>query len=344
MMLAPIELLPVNIVQLLMLFVSLLAIAMLRGQPRYTGLVLAFLVQALAVLFNFLEELRFVPVFVTPAMSLAGGPSLYLFVRVLVRPEQPLAWRDAVHFVPALIALFFASHIGWVLAIGALSQLIYLKLSLVLLLRYERAIKERRADTERLQLRWLMWLLFTLMGLIVIEIVRANLQPFLPYELRNQWYFIDQVILLLLLAGFLVGIVRQPEIFDDLREFEEAEKVSTEASNEQAVSLFTEIDGLVKREELFLKPRLALQDIASLTGLNAKDISWAINHGGQTSFADYINQLRIAQVVEMAQSQPQRPLLDIALDAGFSSKSSFNAVFKKQTGMPPSRYLKSLES
>lgn len=344
MMLAPIELLPVNSVQLLMLFVSLLAIAMLRGQPRYTGLVLAFLVQALAVLFNFLEELRFVPVFVTPAMSLAGGPSLYLFVRVLVRPEQPLAWRDAVHFVPAFIALFFASYIGWVLALGALSQLIYLKLSLVLLLRYERAIKERRADSERLQLRWLMWLLFTLMGLIVIEIVRANLQPFLPYELRNQWYFIDQVILLLLLAGFLVGIVRQPEIFDDLREFEEAEKVSTEASNEQAVSLFTEIDGLVKREELFLKPRLALQDIASLTGLNAKDISWAINHGGQTSFADYINQLRIAQVVEMAQSQPQRLLLDIALDAGFSSKSSFNAVFKKQTGMPPSRYLKSLES
>ena len=344
MMLAPIELLPVNVVQLLMLFVSVLAIAMLRGQHRYSGLLLAFLVQALAVLFNFLEELRFVPVLVTPAMSLAGGPSLYLFVRVLVRPEQPLVWRDAVHFVPALVALFFASHIGWALALGALSQLIYLKLSLVLLLRYERAIKERRADTERLQLRWLMWLLFTLMGLIVIEIVRANLQPFLPYELRNQWYFIDQVILLLLLASFLVGIIRQPEVFDDLREFEEAEKANTQASNEQALSLFTEIDSLVKTEELFLKPRLALQDIASLTGLNAKDISWAINQGGQTSFADYINQLRIAQVVEMAQSQPQKSLLDIALDAGFSSKSSFNAVFKKQTGMPPSRYLKSLES
>jgi len=344
MMLAPIELMPVNIVQLLMLFVSILAIAMLRGQRRYVGLVLAFSVQALAVLFNFLEELRFVPVLVTPAMSLAGGPSLYLFVRILVRPEQPLVWRDAVHFVPAFIALFFASYIGWVLALGALSQLIYLKRSLVLLLRYERAIKERRADTERLQLRWLMWLLFTLMGLIVIEIIRANLQSFLPFDLRNQWYFIDQVILLLLLAGFLVGIVRQPEIFDDLQEFEEAEKANSQASNEQALSLFNEIDGLVKREGLFLRPRLALQDIASLTGLNAKDISWAINQGGQTSFADYINQLRIAQVVEMAQSQPQKSLLDIALDAGFSSKSSFNAVFKKQTGMPPSRYLKSLES
>ena len=344
MMLAPIELLPVNMIQLLMLFMSLLAIAMLRGQPRYIGLVLAFSVQALAVLFNFLEELRFVPVLVTPAMSLAGGPSLYLFVRVLVRPEQPLAWRDAAHFVPALIALFFASYIAWVLALGALSQLIYLKLSLLLLLRYQHAIKERRADTERLQLRWLMWLFFTLMGFIVVEIIRANLQPFLPFELRNQWYFIDQVILLTLLVSILIGIVRQPEIFDDLQEFEEAEKTSERASVEQALSLFNEIDNLVKQESLFLKPRLALQDLATITGLNTKDISWAINQGGQTSFADYINQLRVAKVVEMAQLQPQKSLLDIALNAGFSSKSSFNAVFKKQTGMTPSRYLKSLES
>lgn len=344
MMLAPIELLPVNIAQLLMLFVSLLSIAMLRGQPRYTGLVLAFSVQALAVLFNFLEELRFVPVFVTPAMSLAGGPGLYLFVRVLVRPERPLTWRDSAHFVPALIALLFAHYIVWVLAIGALSQLIYLKLSLLLLLRYQRAIKERRADTERLQLRWLMWLFFTLMGFIVVEIIRANLQPFLPFELRNQWYFIDQVILLTLLASILIGIVRQPEVFDDLQEFEEAEKATEQASAEQALSLFNEIDNLVKRESLFLKPRLALQDLATHTGLSTKDISWAINQGGQTSFADYINQLRIAKVVEIAQSQPQKSLLDIALDAGFSSKSSFNAVFKKQTGMTPSRYLKSLKS
>lgn len=33
-----------------------------------------------------------------------------------------------------------------------------------------------------------------------------------------------------------------------------------------------------------------------------------------------------------------RYVLAIALDAGFSSKSTFNAVFKKQTGMTPSQF------
>ncbi len=31
-------------------------------------------------------------------------------------------------------------------------------------------------------------------------------------------------------------------------------------------------------------------------------------------------------------------LLSIALDAGFNSKSSFNVIFKKHTGMTPSEY------
>lgn len=89
---------------------------------------------------------------------------------------------------------------------------------------------------------------------------------------------------------------------------------------------------------------MSLQDIAGYTGLSVKDISWAINTGGGQSFADYINQLRIARVVDMAKRQNHRTLLDIAMDAGFSSKSSFNSVFKKHTGQTPSQYLKGAES
>ena len=347
-MLSSIQLLPVNIVQLLMLFVSCLAVFSLRGGPRYGGVILAFTLQAIAVFVNFIEELHMVPVVVSPALSLASGPGLYLFVRVLVRTDSPLSRRDFAHFLPVIFALFFHTYINWVLAFGAVSQLVYLKFSLSLIMRYQHAVRERRSDTERLQLRWLMRLLFSLMCLIVIEVLRANLQPYLPYDFRNQWYLIDQVILLLLLSGFFVGIVRQPEIFDGLGEFEASEKSNEarneESANENARNIFVEIDTRVKRDSLFLQPRLTLHDIAEITGLNSKDISWAINQGGNVSFADYINALRVAYVVEMAQSQPKRPLLDMALDAGFSSKSSFNAVFKKQTGMSPGRYLKSLES
>ncbi len=346
MFLTEVHLLPVNIIQILSVFTCLLAIAMLHGEKRYTGVVLAFSVHALVMLFNLLEELQLTShvMLVTPVLSLTSGPALYLFIRILLKPNRPLSVSDIWHFSPAFIGLIFSHYIVGVLAAGALSQLIYLAVSLHMLVRYKRAIQERRSDPERLELSWLFRLLFVLSFLIVTEVVRVNLQPYLPYSLRNQWYFTDQVILLLLLTGLIVGLVRQSEVFSGLSEFEQNEKAPAPDSHDQAQSIFSELDDTIKQAQLFRTPRLALQDIANHTGLSVKDISWAINQGGRMSFADYINGLRINQVIQDARRAQHRTLLDIALDAGFSSKSSFNAAFKKHTGSSPTQYLKGPES
>jgi AraC-like DNA-binding protein len=344
--LTEVPLLPVNIIQILSVFTCLLAVAMLHGEKRYTGVVLAFSVHALVMLFNLLEELRLTTnlMLVTPALSLTSGPALYLFIRILLKPDRPMSMSDIWHFSLACIALFFTHHITVVLAVGALSQLTYLAVSLHMLIRYKRAIQERRSDPERLELSWLFRLLFILSFIIVAEVIRVNLQPYLPYQIRNQWYFTDQVVLLLLLTGLIVGLVRQSEVFSGLSEFEQNEKAPAPDSHDQAQSIFSELDETIKQAQLFRTPRLALQDLANHTGLSVKDISWAINQGGRMSFADYINGLRINEVIQGAQASDRRALLDIALDAGFSSKSSFNAAFKKHTGLSPTQYLKGPES
>lgn len=346
MLISTLHLLPVNIVQILSIFVYVLGMVILRGEKRYNGLMVAFLLSAVSMVFNLFEELGATGeiILITPSFTLTVGPSLYLFIRVLIRPERPLAWRDCRHGLPALISLLFTQHFMWVLAAGALSQLIYLGISLHVLMRYKRAINERRSDPDRLDLNWLFNLFFLLVVLIVVEIIRVNLQPVLPYSLKNHWYLIDQVIFLFLITGFLVGLIRQPEIFTGLTEFEQTDLPAQNTDNDQAHSIFKEIDGIVKTRQLFRTPRLSLQDIADQTGLLTKDISWAINQGGKVSFADYINSLRLQQVIDDVKSKTSSTLLDIALDAGFSSKSSFNAVFKKQLGMSPTQYLKRPES
>jgi AraC-like DNA-binding protein len=41
-------------------------------------------------------------------------------------------------------------------------------------------------------------------------------------------------------------------------------------------------------------------------------------------------------------ANPNTPLLELAMDCGFNSKSSFNRAFRKFTGRPPSDYAKSI--
>jgi len=60
------------------------------------------------------------------------------------------------------------------------------------------------------------------------------------------------------------------------------------------------------------------------------------------NFSEFLNQYRIEKVKELLRSSEANKytLVTLAEAAGFSSKSSFNAIFKKMTGMTPSAYKK----
>ena len=55
--------------------------------------------------------------------------------------------------------------------------------------------------------------------------------------------------------------------------------------------------------------------------------------------SDYINELRIKRAIEEIE-KGNMLILDIALEAGFESLSTFNRAFKKITGTTPSDYKK----
>lgn len=100
----------------------------------------------------------------------------------------------------------------------------------------------------------------------------------------------------------------------------------------------------VEVDKPYLECDLTLGDLAASVQATPHQLSQVLSTCLGLSFFDYINGLRV-EAVKATLARPQsigRPLLDIALECGFGSKSAFNEAFKRGTGMSPSAYRKSL--
>ena len=85
-------------------------------------------------------------------------------------------------------------------------------------------------------------------------------------------------------------------------------------------------------------PELSLPTLARRLGTNTAYLSRAINAGMGVSFSSFVNGLRSEDVAAALEAGTTTPLLDLALEAGFSSKASFNRAFAERYGTSPSAW------
>jgi AraC-like DNA-binding protein len=95
----------------------------------------------------------------------------------------------------------------------------------------------------------------------------------------------------------------------------------------------------------YLKPNFPLKELALELNLPARYISFLINYYHKKNYKEYVNQFRIDVFLQkvMSGEHESKTLLGLALDSGFSSKSTFNQVFKSHMGKSPSEYISKSE-
>ncbi len=109
---------------------------------------------------------------------------------------------------------------------------------------------------------------------------------------------------------------------------------SAEVIRERLLSMMTD-------EEVYRDSGLTLEGLAFRAGYSPRSVSEVINACCSKNFYQFVNDFRTEEVKRRLQTPTKGDnVLQIALDAGFASKSSFNAFFKKATGMTPSAYRK----
>ena len=109
---------------------------------------------------------------------------------------------------------------------------------------------------------------------------------------------------------------------------------------EMMAQLLEALECLMVERQLYLDPELSLPKLADYLNTTVNHVSQTINAGLQTTFFDYINQKRVEAAIKLMQSDTssREAILDIALEVGFNSTSTFYNAFRKVTGQTPGAY------
>lgn len=297
---------------------------------------------------------------------LLHGPLLLLYVYSLIKPNPDFGKKEWLHFIPTIAFYilifpdaflqtksellefafetlksdppFYFVFFGFLINI---SGVVYVIWSLIALYRHKKNIKDKFSYTEKINLDWLMKLIMC-MGVIWIIVL-------LSFE--NSGYIFIAVTGFVFVIGYFGS--KQAAIFTDnssgnndkagaIKSKYEKSTLTGEKSQEHLNSL----KQLMNDEKPYLESKITLRDVSESLGIHQNHLSQIINEQLNQNFFDFINSYRVTEFKQRLEKDKSKKftLLAHAYDSGFSSKSSFNEVFKKQTSLTPSQYQKQLSN
>lgn len=329
---------------------------------------------------EFFDRIKQFPAFIV-SLFLLHGPFLYLYTSALTLGKRKLVTQDFLHFLPFLIFVLYlliasrfpgysagirldhvSTHIRpplffvFLLLMTVASGPLYFILSIVRVQKHKREYMDNISTAEKINLNWLRILLYIFGIIWTFLIIIAVTHHIFHYSSIH--FCINGLLLSLSAFIVLVGYygLKQKEIFvhftveypdhHSLREYTTVtkEKYSSLFLSEKKIAGYVKkINRYMEQEKPFLNPDLTLPLLASELAIPAHHLSRVINEQFERNFFDFINGYRVEEVKKklLDPAYDNFSLLGIAFEYGFNSKSAFNRIFKKTTGLTPSEYKKS---
>ncbi len=110
--------------------------------------------------------------------------------------------------------------------------------------------------------------------------------------------------------------------------------------------ILLKMEGHVREHRCHLKPRYSVIDLSLETSLPQYIISKAINKTLGVSYSVWMNRMRIEHFLDLIKSEgtSEYGLYVFALRSGFHSKATFINAFKKELGVTPGVYVKTMNA
>jgi len=307
-------------------------------------------------------------------LPLLFGPLIYFYTKSVIYKNFSLRLKNILHFLPFLlfcagteyyylgrshneqenILSGFRSH-HFPIVISTISTLIFIQFlfyilaSLNLISGYMKASGQYFSDSKRLNVGWLYNTLIFFIVIIIISALNGIIAQthWVKYYL-TVFNFIA-LFMLLYVIRVMMKALHKPDFFSISGEEEfyiqsraYQLKSSSKPDNSEAGRVAQIVLEYVKENKPYLNPELTLDQLASQLSLRPRVLSKVINEELGQNFYDFINRNRIEEASLLLNNPKDRKItvLEVLYEVGFNSKSSFNTLFKKYTGLTPSEFKK----
>lgn len=244
-------------------------------------------------------------------------------------------------------------------------HVLYSFAALVVISRHQKKILHIFSEVRNKKVRWLkdfirLAILIILFGIFIFYSRKWNV----PLLANLYHYHYLGVVIIIYWIGYKA--LSQPHIFEQqllsseenisvlsvdslLKEEIEQEvpgdvKYKKSGLNEtEGALLENKILKYMEEHKPYLRNNLNLVELALEMGISKHYLSQVLNERLQQNFYTFINNYRVAEAKKLLidPSMSNYNTLVVAMEAGFNSKATFNAVFKKFSGMTPTAYVAS---
>lgn len=280
------------------------------------------------------------------------GPLLYLYIKLQLDRNYQLSWQAFIHGIPFLVATLYlilkfnfiqipitcrSNHI-LVGSIAFIHSLVYFSFSMRDLKRTGFHIKSsfRRLKDKKAGL-----LPFLVYGCFFIWLTK--LLFFLAWDISGFYQGCNELVNLYFLVSFILLIIftyfilLKPNYFKSDEKYKNSLLTPSEKSKYKKALL-----SLMETEKAFLNPLISLNHLAKHMAVPTRYLSQVINETMHKSFYELINEYRVQECLKYFSdsNHSHKTILEIAYEAGFNSKSTFNTSFTKYVGVTPKEFRK----
>ncbi len=344
-------------------------------RPRHLSFV--FLTIWLAVIAVFLgsgllpfEVVDYFKPGVIPALFLFG-PLLYLYVSSLSIEIFRLKMSQLLHLLPMIAVAVHRSTID-VVPFGSPSNLaenpsfiynkiyfslliislfVYWFFSLKLILKHRKKIPFQFSNyTAKNSLSWLVFVLSLFLILFVSDFVFTFLIRVLELKvIKISFLYLNLTLFTFIMIFFGINqssiyktgkIAAKGNDIPDNQENNDLKPARSVLNDNQIEELTNTILQYLKTKKPYLNAEYSLQMMADDLNISRHKLSETINSGQKKNFYKFINEFRVQEVKEMLVNPAfnHYSVLGVGLECGFNSKSSFNRIFKEETGYTPTEF------